>query len=339
MQNRILVHPMLHHAKRFSDFETSSFYDLCEYISYHESCHYPEEGYFSEIIEKLEGHMYSLKDSAKIRNKDLKKINENFAKYLRHNLDNIFELMSTMNEFSPEVGLFKIKFIQFEKDFKNNKKDTASLDDRISKFIKDLKDYINIEKLTKEKNKLRTRIVKNRTSLLQYVENLLNENFELEVIRFEVSYEANGIKKESIKGFAQYRDQLFYYLSKILLKDRLLGYVWKFQPQQKDGNISCHIILFLKVNESKLRNKELDMQDVKKEWFRLTNDQGGYWHCASYLRYRSLGAGLINNLDESKKNELKNAMKYLSNPDYFIRLDLPKGIRAYGRGEIKVQEK
>lgn len=339
MQNRILVHPMLHHAKRFSDFETSSFYDLCEYISYHESCHYPEEGYFSEIIEKLEGHMYSLKDSAKLRNKDLKKINESFAEYLRHNLDNIFELMSTMNEFSPEVGLFKIKFIQFVKDFKNNKKDTTSLDDRISKFIKDLKDYINIEKLTKEKNKLRTRIVKNRTSLLQYVENLLNENFELEIIRFEVSYEANGIKQESIKGFAQYRDQLFYYLSKILLKDRLLGYVWKFQPQQKDGNISCHIILFLKGSESKLRNKELDMEDVKKEWFRLTNDKGGYWHCNSYLRYRSQGVGLIKNLDESKKNELKNAMKYLSNPDYFIRLDLPKGIRAYGRGEIKLQAK
>ncbi|WP_151776162.1 inovirus-type Gp2 protein [Acinetobacter bereziniae] len=335
----IVGNRMLLHRNRFPDFETTSFYELCEFVSYQEQLHCPEESYYSKIIEELESFIYALKDRSKQSKTNGIKINEDFEKYIKNNLENINELMSTVNEFSPEVSLFKNRFNKLIKDNKRNRAIVSSLDLHIAELVKYLKEYLNVTKLTKEKNKLRTRIVKNRASLSKYVENLFNENSKLEVIRFEISYELNESKQDSIKIFAKYRDKLFYYLSKILLKDRLLGYIWKLQPQQQDGSISCHIILFLKAHGVKSKDYNFEMEDLKKEWSNLTDDRGGYWKCNSFFKYRSQGIGLISNLDGEKYKELKNAMKYLANPDYFIRLDLPKGIRAYGRGEIKVQAK
>lgn len=330
MVKRDFFSPIAHHAKSFYDHEINSFRELCEYVDYERQQHVPEDNCISMMIEELEHHIYSLKKKNKLKEKLQLKNMEEFVNFTILNRVCLSELKKTMNEFSPEIEIF---LNQFNKIILDENSD-ENFDSKVENFIKSL-DYNQYkDQMRKDRNKIRSRIEKNRESLSKYAKSLLRNHTDLTVMRFEIAFFCNDNNSDAFfQHYLKFKSEFFYNLTKVDFKEDFVGYLWKFQPQQADKSIACHVVFFLReMIFSEEEKKDLISKRIKyveSEWLRITNNKGKFWNCAAQFKYRST---VYNLQDLSYK--LDNILNYLINPDYYIRLNLPNGMRAYGRGEI-----
>jgi hypothetical protein len=328
--------PMAHYALGFQSFETDSLYALCEQIDYKMQCHMPEQSHLAEIILKLEKHIHDLRNLSELNEIDI----DDFASYIYFEWRCLKRIINPINDFSPELNIFRVEFKLFLEEKGPENKVIPITKDRLYVFINRLNRKFKEEKFSKGKNNLRTRVEKNRKSLSKYTESLQYDYPNLEIIRFEIALcPKNEDKMEDfIKRYIKDKNDFLYFLTKREFKKNIIGYMWKFQPQQDDGYVSCHIVLFLKNDEMEKGNKKQDidykMKILKSRWRELTDGYGKFWDCYSFLKYR------CNSVISSEKSnyeieyELKIIVNYFVNTDYFFRLKLEKKYRSYGRGEI-----
>lgn len=356
MMNRDIFSPIAYHAKSFHDIEKDSFHELCEYIDYERQQHVPEDNCISIMIEELEHHIYLLRKMNKLKEElqleelehhiySLRKKNKlklkvelllkNMKEFVNFTIRNrvcLSKLKKRMNEFSPEVEIFLNQFNKIILDENNDE----SFDSKVENFINNL-DYNQYkDQMMKEKNKIRSRIEKNRESLRTYTESLLKQHSDFTVMRFEIAFFFNDNNTEAFfQHYLKFKSEFFYNLIKVDFKDDIVGYIWKFQPQQEDKMIACHVVLFLReMNFSEEKKKDLiskRIKHVESEWARVTDNTGKFWHCDAQFKYRSTVSDL-----QALSCKLDTIVNYLINPDYYIRLKLPKGVRSYGRSEEMV---
>lgn len=332
-----VFNPMALYAKGFNNFETESLSDVCEQINYKMGIHTPEQSHLATILLELEKHIYNLRNIPK-NEKDSPKHIEKFVRYVSAERGGLEDIINSCNDFSPEVDFFRS---EFEKLLDKKSKSIPLTEDTISTLIENLKNKMNEKGFTEEKNKLRTRIEKNRQSLFKYTEFLQQKYLNLGIIRFEIAFPCRNKNeiKEFIKKYIEYKKDFLYFLTKRQFKHSVVGHIWKFQPQQKDGYISCHIVLFLNKFDlaRDLKPLPLHLQDemkiLKSRWEEFIENENSFWDCNSYLEYRCTRTVFFQNNKEIK-TELKRIVNYFVNPDYFIRLSLKEGFRSYGRGEI-----
>lgn len=329
--------PMALYAEGFQSFETASFYDLGEKINYKSNLEILEQGHLVQMILDLEKHIYNLRNFSEANKATIKHI-QNFVRYINAEKGCLGELINSFNDFSPEVNIFRFEFEKLlnEKDEKNKK--ILFTECRISILLENVKNKINEENFAKEKNKLRTRIEKNRKSLFEYTDFLQKKYSSLEIVRFEIAFPCcnENERNKFIEKYIKYKKDFLYFLIKRQFKHSIVGHLWKFQPQQEDGYVSCHVVLFLNTADLKKDLKHHHTNDkmkiIQSRWSELTNDRGGFWSSNSRFEYRCTHA--ISFRNNNIETELKKIVDYFINPDYFIRLNLTKGTRSYGRGEI-----
>jgi hypothetical protein len=204
--------------------------------------------------------------------------------------------------------------------------------DRFYVFINELKSKFKDEKFSKGKNNLRTKVEKNRKSLSKYTESLQYDYPNLEIIRFEIALCPQNEDKieDFIKRYIKDKNDFLYFLTKREFKHNIVGYMWKFQPQQDDGYVSCHMVLFLNKDKTESWHKQQDMnvkmKILQSRWEELTHNYGKFWDCNSSLRYRLNPVISFKNNDYNIQDELKKIVNYFVNPDYFFSLKIRKKI-------------
>lgn len=333
-----LSNPIAHYAVGFQSFETKSLYALCEQIDYEMQQHTPEQSYLAEMILNLEKHIYYLRNTSDLNEVHERCIND-FSCYIYSEWSYFKVIMNPINDFSPELNVFRVELKKFldERPFRNR---VISVEkDRICVLINVLKSKFGEEKFSKEKNKLRTRIEKNRESLVKYIESLQYYYTNLEIMRFEIALRPKNEDKmeEFIKRYIKDKNDFLYFLTKREFKHNIVGYMWKFQPQQDDGYVSCHMVLFLNKDEMERggqQDMDVKMKILQSRWKELTHNYGKFWDCNSSLQYRLNPVILFKNDNYNIQDELKKIVNYFVNPDYFLRLKLGGKYRSYGRGEI-----
>lgn len=333
-----LFSPMAHYAVGFQSFEMESLYDLYEQIDYKMQQHTPEQSYLAEMISNLEKHIYDLRNISEL-NESYASYIDDFVSYIYFECSSLKNIINPINDFSPELNIFRVEFKLFlEKKGVNNKLIPVTKE-RLYVFIHKLKSKFKEEKFSKEKNNLRTRVEKNRKSLSKYTESLQYHHPNLEIIRFEIALLPKNEDKveEFMKKYIKDKNDFLYFLTKREFKHNIVGYMWKFQPQQDDGYVSCHIVLFLNKDEMergiKQQDIEVKMKILQCRWKELTRNYGKFWDCNSYLKYRLNPVISFKNKEYKIEDELKKIVNYFVNPDYFFRLKLAKKYRSYGRCE------
>lgn len=334
-----LSNPMAHYAVGFQSFETESLYALCEQIDYEMQQHTPEQSYLAEMILKLEKYIYDLRNTSEL-NKIYESCINDFARYIYSEWNCLKDIVNPINDFSPELNIFRVEFKFFLEEKGINNKLIPVTKDRLYVFINKIKSKFKEEEFSKEKNNLRTKVEKNRKSLSKYTESLHYDYPNLEIIRFEIALRPKNEDKmeDFIKRYIKDKNDFLYFLTKREFKHNIVGYMWKFQPQQDDGYVSCHMVLFLNKDkiERGLKQQDMDvkMKILQSRWKELSRNYGEFWDCNSSLRYRLNPVISFKNNDYKIQNELNKIVNYFVNPDYFFRLKLERKYRSYGRGEI-----
>lgn len=333
-----LSNPMAHYAVGFQSFEIESLYALCEQIDYEMQQHTPEQSYLAKMILELEKHIYDLRNTSEL-NEIYESCIDDFARYIYSEWIYLKDIINPINDFSPEINIFRVEFEFFLHERGSSNEIIPVKKDRIYIFINKLKSKFKEEEFSKGKNNLRTRVEKNRKSLSKYTESLQYDYPNLEIIRFEIALRPQNEDKmeEFIKKYIEYKNDFLYFLTKREFKHNIVGYMWKFQPQQDDGYVSCHMILFLNKDKMGRGIKQQDMnvkiEILQSRWKELTRNYGKFWDCNTYLQYRLNPIISFKNNDYKIQDELENIVNYFVNPDYFFRLKLERKYRSYGRGE------
>lgn len=212
--------------------------------------------------------------------------------------------------------------------------------DSMNGFVAKLRKKLRSDEFSKSVTNLKKKISNNKNSLLKYINALFNAHSRLLVIRLDLSYKKKPtpyLKKhefcEQLEKVKEHRHKLVQHLKRKQLKDAFVGYAWKLE-YGLEKSFHYHMIFFL--DGSKYRKDVEIAKSIGEYWVeQVTEGNGLYWNCnANQDSYRANGIGTVNYYDKDKRKNLEQASLYLVKPDYFVRVFMPNGGKAYDRGEM-----
>ena len=207
-------------------------------------------------------------------------------------------------------------------------------------FVAKLRKKLRSDEFSKSVTNLKKKISNNKNSLLKYINALFNAHSRLLVIRLDLSYKKKPtpyLKKhefcEQLEKAQEHRHKLIQHLKRKQLKDAFVGYAWKLE-YGLEKSFHYHMIFFL--DGSKYRKDVEIAKSIGEYWVeQVTEGNGLYWNCnANQDSYRANGIGTVNYYDKDKRKNLEQASLYLIKPDYFVRVFMPNGGKAYDRGQM-----
>lgn len=212
--------------------------------------------------------------------------------------------------------------------------------DSMNGFVAKLRKKLRSDEFSKSVTNLKKKISNNKNSLLKYINALFNAHSRLLVIRLDLSYKKKPtpyLKKhefcEQLEKAQEHRHKLIQHLKRKQLKDAFVGYAWKLE-YGLEKSFHYHMIFFL--DGSKYRKDVEIAKSIGEYWVeQVTEGNGLYWNCnANQDSYRANGIGTVNYYDKDKRKNLEQASLYLIKPDYFVRVFMPNGGKAYDRGQM-----
>jgi len=176
---------------------------------------------------------------------------------------------------------------------------------------------------------------KNYKNFITYLKALFQKNGRILGLRADFSYRkthnfdqaGSDISYEEAK---RHREALVDEIRR-RFKGVLLGYVWKFEYGLLKGYHS-HFLIFL--DGSKVREDVTIVKMLGEHWrSAITEGRGAYHNCnANKSSYRFCGIGDLRHDDPLIWQGLDNIATYLTKPDHYVRLNMPDGDRALGKG-------
>ena len=286
------------------------------------------------------------KNLIKLASDQRNRINENTYELLLNlkKQKDVIQNHFALNTFSPYVNLFF--------DVANTAREENYSD---IEFLEHLKKDITGDQFKKEIQQKRKAISKNKRSLLRYIDSLFEYRSRLLVLRIDFSYQKDAggffttsdgeridlifgaknkdlLEKWSIEVREQ-RKQLIKNLKKNYKKD-LVGYVWKLE-YGADKAFHYHMIFFL--DESHHRQDVKIAESIGEMWkHEIAQGKGIYWNCNAKKKHFEkngwIATGKIKHDDHELRKNLNHMASYLTKPDYFVKLTLSDGARAFGKG-------
>ena len=226
-------------------------------------------------------------------------------------------------------------------------------------FILNIRKELSSKSFKISKNNYFHQLRENYKNLINYIDKLFELHDTLLVIRLDmgyINYSCPVINERIIERQQEAKDDFKLFLknkaSNSLFK-HLVGYVWKLEFSAHKG-FYYRILFFYqdnkKHNDVFLADKigeywinSVTKENIKTEKNTIINKKGCYFNSNSHKKdYRSIGIGLINQNDCSKREELEFVVQCFTKVDANARLQLMekdkkgmlKCVRTFGKGAI-----
>lgn len=177
---------------------------------------------------------------------------------------------------------------------------------------------------------------KNYSQLLRYIDGIFERYSRILVLRIDFGYQVN-CSPVNINGEPNHWDvrkhwRLFLKFLETKIPSKV-GYAWKLE-YGLDKGFHYHALIVL--DGAKVREDITYAKMLGEHWRNIvTEGRGLYYNCNSNKSgYRYCGIGMINHTDTQLREGLKKAALYLTKMDYFIKVVMPGGGRAFGKGEL-----
>ena len=213
--------------------------------------------------------------------------------------------------------------------------------ERYAQFVDALRAKAKEEGFKKQMEGQRRAVRENRASLEKYLNDLFDLYARLLVVRVDLGF--NEQFRASIGGAPNqhYVRRCFErFLKKLNRKfPDAVGYVRKLEYGPKS---TFHYHLLLLFNGNKVREDITIANVVCDLWQEITEGNGRTWNCnRDKNRYRDagkLGIGMIGYKDLELRRNLMRVASYLVKIDYYVRLHLPEGWRAFSHGVVPARK-
>lgn len=174
---------------------------------------------------------------------------------------------------------------------------------------------------------------RNQRSIATYVNSLFDQHAKLLVIRLDISYRKAYYDQLTLDLVTEDRNC---YLRRVQNKyPALLGYIWKLEFGV-DRRFHTHITFIF---NGAVHQRDIPLSRALGElWVDMTDNNGSYFNCQvrreEYQRWDTDGIGMVHYSDTTKRQNLLNALNYLTKLDTQILAVLPVGRRTFGRMEV-----
>lgn len=214
--------------------------------------------------------------------------------------------------------------------------------DRANEWVEAVRTEAKSNKFAKMVSAQERSARKNALSALEYLRGLHERNARLCVVRVDLSYSKehrNSLEGGDVDALRLKRDLTTFLHDLRRDYPSLVGYVWKVEY----GPVKSYHVHFMAIfNGHEIRSDGTVGRVLGEHWRRvITSGDGGYWNCnaskakAMYERWDSLGIGTVCYHDESKRKSMEDAVLYLAKADYYARLNDPRLLRTFGKGQLK----
>lgn len=161
---------------------------------------------------------------------------------------------------------------------------------------------------------------------------------KLLVVRLDLGYISNYCPSSGFRGQAMtlkevqaHRDQFLADLRKGRCAGYLAGYIWKMEYALEKG-YHFHMAIFF---DGQHRSGDIVLGDMMgRHWKeKVTDSKGMFFNCNKKKEeYARCGIGMINRFDDDKWEASKDALRYLTKADLYLRF-MPEGrARTFGTG-------
>lgn len=220
--------------------------------------------------------------------------------------------------------------------------DVTKMVDMLNEFINDIRQEAKSQQFKKIINNHERLVRKNTKSLMDYIDYLFSKHSKLLVLRVDFRYEKNNkggafLTEDEIYGkyLEVKKDREHFFNNKRAngLFDDMVGYVWKLEYTLLTG-FHYHMLFFY--DGANVREDITWAKKLGEYWAdTITVGKGLYYNCnAGKDKYKVRGIGMVNYYDHELREGLKIAAGYLTKPDYYARMIVPKNGRTFGKGEI-----
>ncbi|MGL6431078.1 MULTISPECIES: YagK/YfjJ domain-containing protein [Aeromonas] len=195
-------------------------------------------------------------------------------------------------------------------------------------FLRDFKSQAHRKRLN-NLNRVQSR---NQRSVATYVSSLFDQHAKLLVIRFDISYRKAYYDQLTLDLVTDDRNV---YLRRVQNKyPALVGYIWKLEFGV-DRRFHTHITFIF---NGAVHQRDISLGIALGEvWADMTDNNGSYFNCQvrreEYREWGTDGIGMVHYSDTAKRQNLINALSYLTKLDTQILAVLPAGRRTFGRME------
>lgn len=204
----------------------------------------------------------------------------------------------------------------------------SNINNALYAFLREFKSQANRKRL----NDLKRVESRNQRSIATYVNSLFDQHAKLLVIRLDIGYREDYYDQLTL---GQVTDNLRCYLRRIQNKyPALVGYIWKLEY---GGDRRFHIHITFIFNGA-VHQRDISLGRALGDlWEDITDNNGSYYNCQTrreeYQRWGADGIGMVHYSDTAKRQNLINALSYLTKLDTQILAVLPAGRRTFGRME------
>jgi hypothetical protein len=212
---------------------------------------------------------------------------------------------------------------------------------RYIKFVEDLRHNSTADSFKKQFERQRRGVVENSKSLQTYINDLFAEHSRLNVVRVDVGFSKECRTTLGAAPNLDYVQRCFKRFMKKLHKEYadLVGYARKLE-YGPTATYHYHVLLFF--NGNKILDDESVGYAVCDLWRMITNENGRAWNCngskEKYAAAGSLGIGMIHYAQRDMRLNLDRVAAYLVKIDHYVRLNLPRGARAFTHGVVTTHD-
>lgn len=205
---------------------------------------------------------------------------------------------------------------------------------RGNNFIEYIRSHANSDEFRKAINEYRRLPSKNYAGLKQYIGALFSKRSALLILRIDFTYRP-FLNDQGDFVFPTYDEvkrnlkRLIMHLRKTFSVGDLAGYAWNLEYNFEKGP-SHHFLILLDANLA--QQAIVVAETLGIYWENIITDRKGlHYNCVTH-DYKFHGTGIIHRSDEQARKNLLLAATYLTQIDYFLRLDVPNNGRTFGRG-------
>ncbi|ALQ61478.1 inovirus Gp2 family protein [Aeromonas hydrophila] len=173
---------------------------------------------------------------------------------------------------------------------------------------------------------------RNQLSIATYVNSLFDQHAKLLVLRLDIGYRKAYYDQLTLDLVTNDRNG---YLRRVQNKyPALVGYIWKLEFGV-DRRFHTHITCFF---NGAIHQRDISLGIALGElWEDMSDNNGSYFNCQvrreDYREWGTDGIGMVHYSDTAKRQNLLNALSYLTKLDTQILAVLPAGRRTFGRME------
>lgn len=210
----------------------------------------------------------------------------------------------------------------------------------LNQAVAKMRAYKKGEALGRRLDNLRRSERGNGRSCSMLLQALRDQYSKVLAIRLDLEYfssynRANGYESQaiSLRDAQQHRDAFIAYLRKGPLSKHLIGYAWKLEYGFEKG-YHYHFAVFF---DGQKVCKDISIGDwLGNHWRQVvTAGKGMFFNCNKKKEaYTRCGVGMICRTDEEKWQALKDAIRYLTKVDLYLRFRGPGRTRTFGIGRV-----